>query len=83
LPFLFKSPRLPEQLSRKRNKNSNLKVKNKSQAWWNTSIIPVFQKVRQKDHEVKASLGYIARPCFKAESKTKKEIKLSPHYKVT
>jgi hypothetical protein len=28
--------------------------------WWCTPIIPALERLRQKDHEFKASLGYIA-----------------------
>jgi hypothetical protein len=29
------------------------------------SIIPVLRRLRQKDHQIKANLGYIMRPCLK------------------
>jgi hypothetical protein len=28
--------------------------------WWCTPIIPALERLRQKDHKFKASLGYIA-----------------------
>lgn len=34
----------------------------------NTSIIPIFRKLRKEDHESKASLGYIVRSQLKTEA---------------
>jgi hypothetical protein len=34
----------------------------KSWSWWCMSIIPAPRKMRQEDHEFKASLGYITNP---------------------
>jgi hypothetical protein len=33
------------------------------------SIIPVLRRLRQKDHQIKANLGYIMRPCLKKKKK--------------
>jgi hypothetical protein len=33
--------------------------------WWDISTIPALRRLRQKDREFKASLGYTARPCLK------------------
>jgi hypothetical protein len=29
--------------------------------WWHTYIIPTFEKLRQEDHKLQASLGYTKR----------------------
>lgn len=34
----------------------------------NTSIIPIFRKLRKEDHESKASLGYVVRSQLKTEA---------------
>jgi hypothetical protein len=36
-----------------------------SQAQWLTPEIPALRKLRKEGHKVKASLGYILRPCLK------------------
>jgi hypothetical protein len=30
--------------------------------WWCTPVIPAFGRLRQEDHKLKFSLGYIAKP---------------------
>jgi hypothetical protein len=39
------------------------------QAWWHMSGIRALGRLRQEDPEFKASLDYIARPCFKVTTK--------------
>jgi hypothetical protein len=34
-------------------------------AWWYRTVIPTLGGLRQEGGELEASLGYIARPCFK------------------
>jgi hypothetical protein len=48
-----------------------------SQVWWHMSVNPAPEKLRQGDGEFGASLGYIARPCFK-QSKIKQKILRAP-----
>lgn len=38
-----------------------------------TPIVPIFKGLRQKDHELEASLGYIENPCLKMKKKEKKD----------
>jgi hypothetical protein len=33
--------------------------------WWLITVISVLQRLWQEEHELKASLGYIASSCFK------------------
>jgi hypothetical protein len=33
------------------------------------SVTPALRRLRQEDHEIKASLGYTARPCLKKRKK--------------
>jgi hypothetical protein len=35
--------------------------------WWWTSIIPALRRLRQKEHEFKASMGYVGRTCEKSK----------------
>jgi hypothetical protein len=45
-----------------------------SKAWWYTLTVPALRRLRWEDHEYRASLDYIARPCcIKANKKKKKE----------
>jgi hypothetical protein len=60
-----------------------LKNQDKTHAWWFTPIIPALRRLRQEDHEFKASLGYIARPCLKNKPKEPKPKKLSSLSPVT
>jgi hypothetical protein len=53
-----------------------LKGKQKAiQTWWYTSVITTLRRLRQKDPESNASLGFIGRPCLKTKITTTKEIK--------
>lgn len=36
----------------------------------NTSIIPIFRKLKKEDYESKASLGYVVRSQLKTEAET-------------
>jgi hypothetical protein len=47
----------------------NLKRVHNCQVWWNTPLISEFRRLRQKNQEFEASLGYIARPVSKKEKK--------------
>jgi hypothetical protein len=33
--------------------------------WWYLSVISTLRRLRQEDHNFKAILGYITKPCFK------------------
>jgi hypothetical protein len=46
-------------------------VQNKKNSWarWCTPIIPALGRLRQEDHEFKASLGYTQKPCLKKRKK--------------
>jgi hypothetical protein len=46
---------------------------NLNQAWWLTSIIPAFGRLRQKDQELKASKSYTVTACLKKTKKKKKK----------
>jgi hypothetical protein len=39
------------------------------QAWWYMPMSPAFWRLRQEDHEFKASLGYIGKPFLKRVKK--------------
>jgi hypothetical protein len=37
--------------------------------WWYMPEIPTFGRLRQEDHKLEASLGYIVRSCLKKKGK--------------
>jgi hypothetical protein len=43
-------------------------LKQRNGVWWNTPVIPELGRLRQEDHEVKVSLGYIGRCCLNEKS---------------
>jgi hypothetical protein len=47
--------------------------------WWCTPVIPAFGRLRQEDHEFKASLGHIARLCLKKKDKKKSQFMVLPY----
>jgi hypothetical protein len=40
----------------------------RNQVWWCTPVIPALRRLRQEDHELKASLNYIMSFCLKKKS---------------
>jgi hypothetical protein len=50
------------------------------QAWWYTPVISTLWWQRQEDHELQASLGYIARHCLKKKKKKKRKEKVNWKY---
>jgi hypothetical protein len=40
-------------------------------AWWNTPVNPTLGEQGQKDHEFKANMGYMGKPCLKNKKKGK------------
>jgi hypothetical protein len=49
-------------------KNFFFLILTKSQARWLILVIPALGKLRREDHEFKANLGYIVRPCLKKKN---------------
>jgi hypothetical protein len=45
-----------------------LEIPDSSQAWWFTTVILAFGRLRQEDHKFEVSLGYIVRPYLKKKS---------------
>jgi mannose/fructose/N-acetylgalactosamine-specific phosphotransferase system component IID len=48
----------------KKKKKSRNSFRN-SRVLWCISIIPALRRLRKEDHESKASVGHISRPCLK------------------
>jgi hypothetical protein len=63
----------PNTTKKKKNSVKYLPCKNikkiLNHVWWCTPVIPAFGRLRQEDHEFKASLGHIARLCLKKKDK--------------
>jgi hypothetical protein len=41
--------------------------------WWYMPVMPAFGRLRQEDHKLEATLGYIARPCLKTKQQNNKK----------
>jgi hypothetical protein len=53
-----------------------------NQAWWCTPVIPALRRLRQEDHEFKASLGYITTKKKKPKNEQTNKTKLKEsHFK--
>lgn len=52
---------------------SPLKILSVSWVWWHMPIIPVLKRLRQKDHKLETSLGYIVRSCYLSPNPRKKK----------
>jgi hypothetical protein len=44
-----------------------------SQMWWHTHMIQALGMLRQEDHELQVSLGYLVRPCLRAKRENRGE----------